>query len=365
MNFRPHRLELSLLMLASVLAPAHFALAGEPASTPLLQEMDRETRSLYQEIEPGIVRVQLPVTRPTDAAVLEKWSGVLSPRMRYELEHESGESAGMPRATILPPTRPNEQTNPGYVLPKIPPEPPIYPNAVGIVLDTQGHVFLPVWVDKTSLGSKPIPVILGDGVESHARFVGSDRQTSVTILQVSGASVSPVSLAATRPPNGALVLVFSVRRSMTSLEIWSVGTVESGVVANVDGTVAGFARRDQFLCASTCLPVVRQLIQYGRVNRAFLGVRVVPVGPDDPERLHNPALGQRPGIRIAEVLPDSAADQAGLEEGDLILFLGNDTVDDPATFGAAIAARSGKTELTILRGQRQIKVMVDLQPPEN
>ncbi|HTW95222.1 MAG TPA: PDZ domain-containing protein, partial [Tepidisphaeraceae bacterium] len=336
-----------------------------PASTPLLQEMDRETRSLYQEIEPGIVRVQLPETRPADAEVLEKWGASLSPEMRYQLEHEADHSPGMPRVQILPPTRPDDATDAGYVVPKIPTEPAIYPNAVGIVLDTQGHVFLPVWVDRDSLGGKPIPVILGDGVASDAKFVGSDKQTSVTILQVNGASVWPVRLAATRPPDGALVLVFSVRRTMTSLAVWTVGSTQNGVIANVDGTVAGFARRDEFLCASTCLPVVRQLILYGKVNRAFLGVRVVPVGPDDPERLHNPALGEKPGIRIAEVLPDSAADQAGLQEGDLILYLGTDTVDNPATFGAAIAARSGETELTILRGQQQIKVMVDLQPPQN
>src|SRR5580700_10269539 len=101
------RFDSALLIVACVLAPAHFVMADGPGPTTLLEELNRDTLSLYRQVEPGIVRVQLPMTRPSDSAVLTKWQGVLSPAMRDQLEHEvSTPASGMARAQILPTTRP-------------------------------------------------------------------------------------------------------------------------------------------------------------------------------------------------------------------------------------------------------------------
>ena len=60
-------------------------------------------------------------------------------------------------------------------------------------------------------------------------------------------------------------------------------------------------------------------------------------------------------------MPGSAAEKVGLEAGDVLLALAGESVNDIPTFAAAIAARSGPTELQVLRGTDVLKVTVDLQ----
>jgi S1-C subfamily serine protease len=74
------------------------------------------------------------------------------------------------------------------------------------------------------------------------------------------------------------------------------------------------------------------------------------------------ALGARSAARVDAVLPDSAAAEAGMQTGDVIVAVGGEPVEDVPTFAAAIAAREGATELTVLRNGKQRGITVDLQP---
>src|SRR5205823_11619582 len=107
----------------------------------------------------------------------------------------------------------------------------------------------------------------------------------------------------------------------------------AGVVVNVDGSVSGFARYGQFLGCGACRPVVDQLVKYGRVKRAALGVSVREVQRDDVLRERWAALASQPALRVSDVQPNSAAERAGLQVGDLIVGVDDEPVGDPATFG--------------------------------
>jgi S1-C subfamily serine protease len=74
-------------------------------------------------------------------------------------------------------------------------------------------------------------------------------------------------------------------------------------------------------------------------------------------------LGDRPAVRVNQVIKGSPADKAGVREGDLLLALAGDAdaVKNVPTIAAAIAARSGQTPLRVLRGAEVIEVTVDLQ----
>jgi S1-C subfamily serine protease len=62
--------------------------------------------------------------------------------------------------------------------------------------------------------------------------------------------------------------------------------------------------------------VTSDLRQYGVVQRGYLGVNVVEVTGDVAKQLN---LSEPKGIYIARVIPDCAADKAGMKKGDILL----------------------------------------------
>ena len=80
---------------------------------PLLEEINRQTQSLYRDVQAGIVRVQLPVPRWVQEAAanddpLKRWEKVMDPAVRQKLELQRIQgNQGVPvRITpiVLPPT---------------------------------------------------------------------------------------------------------------------------------------------------------------------------------------------------------------------------------------------------------------------
>ena len=71
-------------------------------------------------------------------------------------------------------------------------------------------------------------------------------------------------------------------------------------------------------------------------------------------------MGNRWGIYIDSVKPNSPADKARLMAGDLLLAAAGAPVTDIPAF-AKITAQSGKAELLVLRGNEVIKVVADFQ----
>jgi serine protease Do len=71
--------------------------------------------------------------------------------------------------------------------------------------------------------------------------------------------------------------------------------------------------------------VMENLVEHGRVVRGFMGVNIQDVTPGLAEKFE---LDERQGALIAEVTPDSPAEEAGLKPGDVVLeFNGRPVVD--------------------------------------
>ena len=275
--------------------------------------------------------------------------------------------------------------------------PPVVPNNLGLVLDDQGHVLVPLYVERESAGERPIRLVGPDGEAVEARYVGSDQQTNLTVLQLprpaaksvgravkagkddtgeadgkrieaKGAAAparpafKPVRLSRSKPAEGALVLYLSPTDGSGRLGIWNANTRDYGVVVGVDGQVLGIARYGQFLSGSACQLIADQIIRHGTVKRATLGVIITQIDKDDPLRQQQPLLGERPAVRVDQVFKASPAEKGGLRQGDVILALAGESVSDIPSVAAAIAARSGKTELQVLREGQAIDVTVDLEP---
>jgi len=86
-----------------------------------------------------------------------------------------------------------------------------------------------------------------------------------------------------------------------------------------------------------------------RVGSDMLGITVEKVTSDIARQLglRNPA-----GVIITRVAPGSAAQQAGLTEGDIILRVGNTLVNDPSEFNRLVseAAKTGEILLLVREG---------------
>lgn len=108
-----------------------------------------------------------------------------------------------------------------------------------------------------------------------------------------------------------------------------------------------------------------QLHDYGRVKRAYLGVRIDPIDRDKIIRL---GLESPRGAYVHEVLSGQPAQLAGIAIGDIIIGFDGVTVNSPFDLQAAVASRPvGKTvRIEFLRRQQKRTVELALgEMPDN
>jgi hypothetical protein len=364
------------------------ALAKAPA--PTLERLSSETQALYEQVRPGIIRVHLPPTRwalqqpQHQNDPLDKWREKLDPEVRAKIAEAQARSAtgGNVEVTAqIAPASTQPSTQPNTLVAQIAPRlqvaqrldgglellafsssdpgagaydaemPGVGLKVIGVLLDDTGHVLVPMYIEGGAIGGEPLRISTGTGNVATATFVGSDRQTNLTVLKLTHPVGRPVPIAGGRPPEGSLVMVLSPGGDAGRLSIWTGGQQDRGIVVRMDGGVAGFARYGQFLCGVDAQPVVDQLVRHGRVRRATLGVLVEETETPDGRR----------AMRIEKVMPDTPAEKVDLRDGDFILSMGGAPASDLPSFAAAIAARDGETELEILRGEKTFKVAVMLK----
>jgi S1-C subfamily serine protease len=97
------------------------------------------------------------------------------------------------------------------------------------------------------------------------------------------------------------------------------------------------------------MEIAEQLIRNGRVEHAFLGIRMITLNPDLVERLNrdpgrSTTLTVQEGVLIGQVIPGSPAEQAGLREGDVIVEIDGQPIRDAEQVQQLVdAAGVGKT----------------------
>jgi serine protease Do len=105
--------------------------------------------------------------------------------------------------------------------------------------------------------------------------------------------------------------------------------------------------------------VMDQLLKNGKVTRGFMGILPQEVTPDIATGFGNPNLK---GVAVAQVEPNSPAQQAGLKVGDVITGINGTSVSDVNQFRLQIAGMSPgtKADLKIVRDGREQNVDVTL-----
>ncbi|MDT8397491.1 MAG: DegQ family serine endoprotease [Pseudomonadales bacterium] len=127
--------------------------------------------------------------------------------------------------------------------------------------------------------------------------------------------------------------------------------INTAIIAPAGGNVGiGFA-----VPVNMAKAVVDQLIEYGEVSRGLLGVLVQDLTPDLVKALD---LKVYNGAVVSSVTPDSAAEKAGIEAGDVIIKLNHAGVDGSSDLRNRIALmRAGtRINLTVLRDGRELEL---------
>ena len=354
------------------------AIARGQTTMPSLAALDREVQQLFRDAQERTVRVIVPIHLPArlieQEHPLARWGQQLDPKVREQLAAAArNDGNGMrvfvdPRAATTPATQPAQpSTQPAPQLSQEQNFVPLTPQTtlvnaefIGLVLDARGDVLVPLFID-AAYQQGPLHVTVDDHRVTTATIVAADRQTSLTVVRLAQPAGQAVKFAQAKPAAGSLLLMMSPTRRVARLGVWSGIADDNAILVALDGSIAGIVRNGHALYPAMFGPVVDQLVRGEQVRRATLGVLIREIPADDPRRGQLEVLGSRPAARVDGVFANSAAARAGLRAGDLILSMGDQPVEDVATFAAAIANQRGPTAFRIIRDGKEMTVKVELQ----
>lgn len=96
-------------------------------------------------------------------------------------------------------------------------------------------------------------------------------------------------------------------------------------------------------------------------KKSMLGIAIKPgvlTRRDDSGQV----VSDQPALLISEVFPDTVAQRAGLQAGDIIVAFGGMNISDTPSFVEAVSRQDGPTTITILRDRTLHKLPVELNP---
>jgi len=137
--------------------------------------------------------------------------------------------------------------------------------------------------------------------------------------------------------------------------------VNTAIVASSGGNVGiGFA-----IPSNMVRQIMAQLVRYGQVKRGQLGVWAQDLSPDLAEAF---GITNNRGAVIAQVIPDSAADRAGVKAGDVIVAIDGKPIRNAAGLRNAIGLLNigERIRLDLLRDGKPLTIRVritDMRQP--
>ncbi len=245
--------------------------------------------------------------------------------------------------------------------------------------------------------AKNIDVRLKDGRTFKAKKLGADPESDIALLQIEAKKLTEIPLADSdklRVGDFAIAIgnPFGLEQTVTSGIVSALGRGGLGIEgfedfiqtdAAINSGNSGGAlvnMRGELIGINTAIlgpnggnigigfaiptnmmkNLVDQIIEHGEIRRGSLGIRGQDVSSDLTEAMN---LKVSRGAFVNEVVPDSAAEKAGLKSGDVIISMNGNKISSFGELRAKVATLGAgrKAELGILRDGKERTVSVTLQ----
>jgi len=251
-------------------------------------------------------------------------------------------------------------------------------------------------------GTKEVKIVLSDGTERTASIVGTDQYSDIAVLKTDGEVPAKASLGnsdkldsgesviAIGSPLGNFkntVTVGVVSATGRSIDTGNGYQIEDliqtdaainhgnsgGPLVNLAGEVIGIntlvvrntnsgdvAEGLGFaIPVNTAQAIAQQIIQKGYFSRPYMGISFQPINPNIAARYN---LSADWGVYVMKVADGSPANEAGLQQGDIITRVGDVTLDETHSYvNTLFTFNPGDTiNLTLVRNGSEMQVQVTL-----
>lgn len=269
----------------------------------------------------------------------------------------------------------------------------------GIIISADGYI---VTNNHVVADADELTVTLNDNKEYSARIIGTDKASDLALIKIDGKNLPAITIANSDDIKvGEWVLAvgnpFNLTNTVTAgivsakaRSLYQNG-VESfiqtdaainpgnsgGALVNTRGELIGinamlYSQTGSFSGYGFAIPtsimnkVVADLKQYGTVQRALIGIQ----GPDvknyvdaKKDKGEDIDLGTMEGIYVAKVTEESAAEEAGMKEGDVITAIDGKPVNKMAELQEVLAKKrpGDKVSVTYLRDKKKATKTVTLK----
>jgi len=262
----------------------------------------------------------------------------------------------------------------------------------GMILDKDGHILTNYHVVKEVDNVK---VRLADKREFQAEIVGTDPKTDVAIIKIKGkvpADLPTVQLGDSDAlRDGELVMAigapFGLTQTVTTGIISAMGRSDVGIadyedflqtdapinpgnsggpLVNMGGQVIGMnsaiatasgssAGVGFAIPANMIKSMLPTLTKGGKITRGMLGVGIQDL---DKSLAKQFSLEDSNGALVSSVVPDSAADKAGIKVGDVVVRFNGKTIANSRDLRNRVAASApgAKVKIDVMRGGKEISV---------
>jgi len=258
----------------------------------------------------------------------------------------------------------------------------------GVIISSEGYI---VTNNHVIEDASEIEVILNDNSKYAAKLVGADPSTDIAVLKIEGTGFQPIPLGNSDDLKiGEWVLAVGNPFNLTSTVTAGIVSAKArninllaergqqdvvpiesfiqtdaavnpgnsgGALVNTRGELVGIntaiaSQTGSYSGYSFAVPVnlvqkvMRDIIDYGIVQRGYLGVQIADITQEIKEKNKLP---NTKGVYISKVIEDGSADNAGVKDGDLVLKIGAKEVNSVAQLQEEIGKRrpGDKVSLTI------------------
>ena len=251
-------------------------------------------------------------------------------------------------------------------------------------------------------GATDIRVTMSDKRILQAKLVGADPMTDLAVLKVSGSNFPSVPFGdSTKLQPGQTVLAFgnplgfrfSVTRGIVSALnrpnpdsdprkpgqfIQTDAAINQGnsggPLVDARGEVVGintflispsgaFSGMGFAIPTQIVRPTVDNLIKYGKVRHAYIGVTVTDITPENSKFFQ---MSKASGAVVTEVQPNAPGAKAGLKVGDVITQVDGHEITDAGALQVEVGQRQpgSKIELTVIRDGKNVTLPVTIEELE-